>query len=124
MDQAPVIELRDVSLAFDEKQVLSRISVRVYQGETLFLLGVTGTGKSVLLKMILGLIKPDSGQVLVNGRDITPMDEDELDAFRRRMGIVFQEGALFDSLSVYENVAYRLREEGLVEEEEVERRVR
>jgi len=124
MELPPVIEIREVSLAFEEKQVLSRISFRVEQGETLFLLGVTGTGKSVLLKMILGLIKPDSGQVLVQGRDITPMQEDELDHFRRRMGIVFQEGALFDSLSVYENVAYRLREAALTQEEEIERRVR
>jgi phospholipid/cholesterol/gamma-HCH transport system ATP-binding protein len=124
MDLPPVIELREVSLAFEEKQVLSRISFRVEQGETLFLLGVTGTGKSVLLKMIVGLIKPDSGQVLVRGRDLTAMQEDELDQFRRRMGIVFQEGALFDSLSVYENVAYRLREAALTQEEEIERRVR
>jgi phospholipid/cholesterol/gamma-HCH transport system ATP-binding protein len=124
MGKPPVIELRQVSLAFDEKQVLSRISFQVDQGETLFLLGVTGTGKSLLLKLILGLIKPDSGQVLVEGQDLTPLMEDELDHYRRRMGIVFQEGALFDSLSVYENVAYRLREEGVIEEEEIERKVR
>src|SRR5208337_975686 len=124
MGNPPIIELRKVSLAFDEKQVFSNISFRVEQGETLFLLGVTGTGKSVLLKLILGLIKPESGQVLVEGRDLTPLPEEQLDAFRRRMGIVFQEGALFDSLSVYENVAYRLREEGVVQEEEIERRVR
>jgi len=124
MGTPPVIELRQVSLAFDEKQVLSQISFRVDQGETLFLLGVTGTGKSMLLKLILGLIKPDSGQVLVQGRDLTPLPEEELDQFRRRMGIVFQEGALFDSLSVYENVAYRLREDGIIPEEETERRVR
>ncbi len=124
MDKPPVIELRDVSLTHEDKQVLSRISFRVEQGETLFLLGVTGAGKSVLLKMIMGLIKPGSGQVLIHGRDITPMNEDELDQIRRRMGIVFQEGALFDSLSVYENVAYRLREEGLGPEAEVERRIR
>jgi phospholipid/cholesterol/gamma-HCH transport system ATP-binding protein len=124
MDKPPVIEFREVSLTFDEKQVLSRISFRVVQGETLFLLGVTGAGKSVLLKLVLGLIKPDSGQVLVQGRDLTPLPEEELDPFRRRMGIVFQEGALFDSLSVYENVAYRLREDGLIPEEEIERRVR
>jgi len=124
MGKPPVIELREVSLTLDEKQVLSRISFRVDQGETLFLLGVTGSGKSVLLKLILGLIKPDSGQVLVEGRDLAPMPEEELDQFRRRMGIVFQEGALFDSLSVYENVAYRLREDGLTQEEEIEGRVR
>jgi phospholipid/cholesterol/gamma-HCH transport system ATP-binding protein len=124
MGKPPVIEFRQVSLAFDEKQVLSNISFRVDQEETLFLLGVTGTGKSVLLKLILGLIKPDSGQVLALGRDLTPISEEQLDPIRRRMGIVFQEGALFDSLSVHENVAYRLREEGPVREEEIERRVR
>jgi phospholipid/cholesterol/gamma-HCH transport system ATP-binding protein len=124
MGNPPIIELREVSLAFDEKQVLSSLSFHVDQGETLFLLGVTGAGKSVLLKLILGLIKPDSGQVLVEGRNLTPLTEEQLDAFRRRMGIVFQEGALFDSLSVYENVAYRLREEGVTQEEETERRVR
>jgi phospholipid/cholesterol/gamma-HCH transport system ATP-binding protein len=96
----------------------------VDEGETLFLLGETGAGKSVLLKLILGLIKPDSGQVLVHGRDLAPLTEDERDQIRRRMGIVFQEGALFDSLSVYENVAYRLREGGLRQEEEIEGRVR
>jgi phospholipid/cholesterol/gamma-HCH transport system ATP-binding protein len=124
MGKPPVIELREVSLNFDEKQVLSRISFRVDLGETLFLLGVTGSGKSLILKLILGLIKPDSGQVLVEGRDLAPLPEEEFDQFRRRMGIVFQEGALFDSLSVYENVAYRLREDGFAKEEEIERRVR
>ena len=124
MGKPPVIELREVSLNFEEKQVLSRISFRVDQGETVFLLGVTGSGKSVLLKLILGLIKPDSGQVLVEGRDLAPLPEEELDQYRRRMGIVFQEGALFDSLSVYENVAYRLREDGAAQEVEIERRVR
>ena len=124
MGKPPVIEFREISLAFDEKQVLSRISFHVDQGETLFLLGVTGTGKSTLLKLVLGLIKPDIGQVLVQGQDLTLMPEEEMDQFRRRMGIVFQEGALFDSLSVYENVAYRLREDGHITEEETERRVR
>jgi phospholipid/cholesterol/gamma-HCH transport system ATP-binding protein len=124
MGKPPAIELRQVSLAFDEKQVLSGVSFHVNQGETLFLLGVTGTGKSVLLKLILGLIKPDSGQVLVEGRNLSPLSEEQLNGIRRQMGIVFQEGALFDSLSVYENVAYRLREDGIVQEEEIERRVR
>lgn len=124
MTQAPVIELRQVSLSFDEKQVLSDISFQVGRGETLVLLGVTGSGKSVLLKLILGLLKPDSGQVLIDGQDLVPVPESRLHAFRKRMGIVFQEGALFDALSVYENVAYRLREEGVTSEAEIERRVR
>jgi len=120
----PALELRQVSLSFDEKRVLSDISFRLGKSETLILLGVTGTGKSVLLKLVLGLFKPDSGQILVEGQDIVPLAETELGAIRRRMGIVFQEDALFDSLSVYENVAYRLREEKLNDEAEVERRVR
>jgi phospholipid/cholesterol/gamma-HCH transport system ATP-binding protein len=123
---APVraIELRHVSLAFDQKQVLVDLSFNVATGETLFLLGATGTGKSVLLKIMLGLMKPDAGQVLINGRDLVPLSEAELPPLRRQMGIVFQEGALFDSLDVYENVCYRLREEKVRDEAEIERRVR
>src|SRR5712692_5506810 len=120
----PALELRQVSLSFDDKHVLSDISFRLGRGETLILFGITGAGKSVLLKLILGLLKPDSGQILVEGQNIVPLRETELGAIRSRMGIVFQEDALFDSLSVYENVAYRLREEKLNDEAEVERRVR
>ncbi len=124
MSLTPAIELRHVSLSFDEKLVLSDVSFRVARGETLVLLGVTGAGKSVLLKLTLGLFKPDSGQILIEGQDLAPLPETELSPFRRRMGIVFQEGALFDSLSVYENVAYRLREQGDKEETRIEQRVR
>jgi phospholipid/cholesterol/gamma-HCH transport system ATP-binding protein len=113
-----------VSLSFDAKVVLSDISLEVGRRETLVLLGVTGAGKSVLLKLILGLLKPDAGEILVEGQDLVPLPETELGPTRRRMGIVFQEGALFDSLSVYENVAYRLREEGVNDEVAVEQRVR
>lgn len=124
MAQTPVIELRHVSLSFEEKGVLAEVSFSLRRGETLVLLGITGSGKSVLLKLLLGLLKPDSGQVLIEGQDIAPLPESRLHAFRKRMGIVFQEGALFDSLSVLENVAYRLREEGLRDDAEIERRVR
>ncbi len=124
MPPSPSLELRNVSVWFDEKRVLSDVSFQVESGGTLVLLGVAGTGKSVLLKLILGLLKPDAGEILAEGRDIVPLRERELDGIRKRMGIVFQEGALFDSLSVHENVAYRLREEGVTDEAAIERRVR
>lgn len=124
MSLAPAIELRHVFLSFDEKHALSDVSFLVAPSGSLVLLGVTGSGKSVLLKLILGLLKPDQGEVIVEGRDVAPLSESELRPIRRRMGIVFQEGALFDSLSVYENVAYSLREEGLTDEELIQRRVR
>jgi len=121
---ASAIELRDVSLSFESKRVLTNVSFVIEAGETLFLLGVTGSGKSVLLKLLLGLLKPDRGQVLIEGEDLVPLSEASLAPLRRGMGIVFQEGALFDSLSVYENVAYRLREEHLGDEAAIAQRVR
>src|SRR3990172_3644380 len=95
---SPELELRHVSISFEANLVLDDVSFTVNRGETIVLLGVTGSGKSVLLKVILGLLKPDSGQVLVSGQDMTPLSETELYPFRQRMGMVFQEGALFDSL--------------------------
>jgi len=124
MSAAPAIELRNVSLSFESKRVLAGVSFALGAGETLFLLGVTGSGKSVLLKLMMGLLKPDGGQVLIDGQDLVPLSEASLQPLRRRMGIVFQEGALFDSLSVFENVAYRLREEHLRDEAAIEQRVR
>lgn len=124
MSSHPAIELKNVSLSFEEKRVLAGVSFSVGAGETLFLLGVTGSGKSVLLKLMLGLLKPDEGRVYVDGQDLVLLPEEKLHPIRRRMGIVFQEGALFDSLSVLENVAYRLREEGLDDEATIEQRVR
>jgi phospholipid/cholesterol/gamma-HCH transport system ATP-binding protein len=118
------VELRNVSLSFDGKQVLEGISLEVAPGATTVLMGVTGAGKSVLLKLMLGLLKPDAGEVLIGGENIVPLGESALDRFRRRMGIVFQEGALFDSLSVYENVSYRLREDATLEEGAIEQSVR
>lgn len=120
----PALEFRNITLSFDEKPVLSNISFQIDHGGTLILLGAAGTGKSVLLKLIAGLLKPDSGEILVDGKDMAPLSEAQLRPMRKLMGMVFQEGALFDSLSVYENVAYPLREAGETREENIERRVR
>ncbi|HXF42321.1 MAG TPA: ATP-binding cassette domain-containing protein [Pyrinomonadaceae bacterium] len=119
----PVIEFRDVTLAFDDKKVLDGISFSVRRGETKIILGRSGGGKSTIIRLILGLIKPDAGQIFIDGQDITPLTEEEMMAVRQKIGMVFQEGALFDSLSVYENVAYRLREQN-VEESQIEHEVR
>jgi len=119
----PAIEFRDVDLAFDDRQVLNRLSFRVMKGETKIILGGSGGGKSTIIKLVLGLLKPDSGQVLVDGEDVTNYNEVQMMSVRKKIGMVFQEGALFDSLSVYDNVAYRLHEQGVLEDE-VEREVR
>src|SRR5258708_7427018 len=117
------IEFEDVSIAFDEKVVLDGVSFQLPRGETKALFGVAGSGKSTLLKLAMGLMQPDSGRILMLGEEVTRMSEQELFELRRRVGIVFQESALFDSLKVYENVAFRLMEEG-ISAEEIERRVR
>ena len=117
------IEFDKVSIAFDEKVVLDGISFQLSHGETKAIFGVAGSGKSTLLKLAMGLLRPDSGRIFVLGEEITHMSEQQLFELRRRVGIVFQESALFDSLKVYENVAFRLVEEK-ISSEEVERRVR
>jgi phospholipid/cholesterol/gamma-HCH transport system ATP-binding protein len=118
----PVIEFRNVDLAFDDQVILDKVSFCVQRGETRFVLGGSGTGKSTIINLILGLLKPDGGQILVEGEDITDYDDVQLMRIRKNIGMVFQEGALFDSLSVYDNVAYRLHELG-VDEDEVEHEV-
>ncbi len=117
------IEFENVSIAFDEKVVLDGISFRLPHGETKALFGVAGSGKSILLKLAIGLLRPDSGRIIVLGEEVTTMSEEELFDLRRRVGIVFQESALFDSLKVWENVAFRLMEEN-IPFDEIERRVR
>ncbi|HEV2800356.1 MAG TPA: ATP-binding cassette domain-containing protein [Pyrinomonadaceae bacterium] len=119
----PAIEFRDVHLSFDDRKVLNGLSFKVAKGETKIILGGSGGGKSTVIKLVLGLLKPDSGRILVNGEDITDYTEAEMMRVRKNFGMVFQEGALFDSLSVYENVAYRLHEQG-IPEDEVEQEVR
>ncbi len=117
-----VISFEDVSLAFENKHVLNGVSFQLHRGKTKVLFGVAGSGKSTLLKLALGLLRPDAGRIFVLGQEVTAMTEFELFSLRRRVGIVFQESALFDSLTVEENVAYRLLEEHL-DPEEISRRV-
>ncbi|MGH9881316.1 MAG: ABC transporter ATP-binding protein [Pyrinomonadaceae bacterium] len=119
----PAVEFRSVHFSFDEQKVLDGVSFIVMRGEIKIILSGSGGGKSTILKLILGLLKPDGGQVLIDGEDITDFDESQLKPVRDKIGMVFQEGGLFDSLSVHDNVAYRLHEEG-VPEEDVEREVR
>lgn len=111
------IEFRNVSFSYDDKEVLKDLSFKLARGEIKIILSGSGGGKSTILKLILGLLKPDAGQIFIEGKDITPLDETELQQVRDRMGMVFQEGALFDSLSVYENVAFRLQEREMPEED-------
>jgi phospholipid/cholesterol/gamma-HCH transport system ATP-binding protein len=119
----PAIEFKDVSIAFDEKVVLDGVSFQLPHGETKALFGVAGSGKSILLKLAVGLLRPDSGSIRVLGQEVTKMSEEELFQVRRHVGIVFQESALFDSLKVWENVGFSLIEEK-APDDEVERRVR
>jgi phospholipid/cholesterol/gamma-HCH transport system ATP-binding protein len=119
----PVISFRDVHLAFD-RPVLRGLSFDLHPGSTTIILGGSGSGKTTVLRLILGLLKPDSGSIRVEGRDIGGLTEEELRPVRLRLGMVFQEGALFDSLSVAENVGYRLEEDALLAEEEIEAQVR
>lgn len=120
----PAVVFESVELSFENNDVLRGVSFQVPRGETKAIFGVAGAGKSTILKLVLGLLKPDSGHIYVLGEEVTQMREEDLFELRRRIGIVFQEGALFDSLTVRENVAFRLIEEGGVAESEIEQRVR
>lgn len=117
------LELTDVSLAFDEP-ILENISFSAREGETIVVVGESGTGKSTILKLLLRLLVPDKGSVCIDGQDITRLTFDEALEVRQKMGMVFQGAALFDSMTVYENVAYPLREHTELEEDEIEARVR
>lgn len=117
------IIFEDVAISFEDLQVLNGVSFELKRGETKVLLGIAGSGKSTILKLCLGLMKPDRGRIYVLGHDVTSMSEEQLFDLRSKVGIVFQESALFDSLNVRDNVAFRMLEEKLPEEE-IERRVR
>jgi phospholipid/cholesterol/gamma-HCH transport system ATP-binding protein len=121
---ANAIAFEDVHIEFEENEVLRGISFCLPFGETKALFGVAGSGKSTILKLALGLLKPDSGRILVLGNDVTQTREEDLFALRAKIGMVFQESALFDSLTVRENVAYRLIEEHGFEDRDIEHRVR
>jgi phospholipid/cholesterol/gamma-HCH transport system ATP-binding protein len=118
-----MISLRHVYKAFGEKQVLVDMSMEIARGESVVIVGGSGTGKSVTLKHIIGLLKPDSGDVIIDDQDIVHMKPVELNQFRRRFGMAFQEGALFDSMSVFENIAFPLRRHTKMTEEEIHARV-
>jgi phospholipid/cholesterol/gamma-HCH transport system ATP-binding protein len=119
----PIIVFDNVSLAFDDKEILRDISFTLKTGHTKIFLGASGAGKSTILRLILGLLKPDAGHIFVNGERVDNMREDDLMKVRADLGMVFQEGALFDSLTVRENVGYKLFEESDLPLDEVNRRV-
>ncbi|MBT3785613.1 ABC transporter ATP-binding protein [bacterium] len=119
----PVIRLENVYKSFGDKHVLQGVSLEIYKGETFVILGPSGCGKSVTLKIITGLLEPDAGEVFVDGRDILRIKEPELNEIRRQMGMLFQNAALFDSLTVAENVGFGLNQMGTMDPEEIARRV-
>ncbi|MBI4224598.1 MAG: ABC transporter ATP-binding protein [Deltaproteobacteria bacterium] len=120
----PLIRFEDVHMAFGRHKVLRGMDLTIYEGETITIIGGSGSGKSVTLKLLLGVLKPDRGRIFFENRDVTAMREKELIAMRKTIGMLFQGSALFDSLTVKENVAYPLREHFDYSEEELDRRVR
>jgi phospholipid/cholesterol/gamma-HCH transport system ATP-binding protein len=117
------IEFRDVSKSFDDRLVLDHVNFFVDPGETCVIMGRSGVGKSVALKHILGFLKPDDGRIIIKGEDITDWTEDQLIQVRRRVTMVFQSGALFDSLTVGENIAFPMTDGGLLEPDQIDARV-
>jgi len=111
-----IIELKDVYKKFGTRQILSGVSLKVYRGETLAIVGGSGCGKSTVLRHMTGAIRPDSGSVFMKGQNLAELDEDKLDDFRKKFGVLYQSGALFDSLSVKENVCMPLREHTKLDE--------
>lgn len=120
----PIIELKHVSMAFRDRRVLDDVSLEVYPGEILVVIGPSGAGKSTLLRLIIGLLKPTTGEIWVDGREVTGLGEEELNNIRRNMGMVFQYSALFDSMTVGENVAFGLRQHTRTPEDEILRIIR
>ncbi len=121
MNARPVIQLIDVRKSFGSQEVLRGVNLSVVEGKTTVIVGGSGQGKSLILKHILGLVKPDSGQVLVYGKDLSRISGRELQEIRMNFGVLFQNAALFDSMTVYDNVALPLRERTRLSEEEIRR---
>jgi phospholipid/cholesterol/gamma-HCH transport system ATP-binding protein len=120
----PIISLRKLHIAFGQKDVIKDLDLDVFPGETLAIIGPSGSGKSTILRVLIGLLKPSGGQVLVEGQDVTSFTEDQWNELRKKMGMVFQYSALFDFLTVGENVAFGLRQHLHLSEEEIQQRVR
>jgi phospholipid/cholesterol/gamma-HCH transport system ATP-binding protein len=120
---APIVEFHDVCKSFGRKVVLDHVDLTIFRGEVLVILGGSGTGKSVSLRQMNGLDHPDAGRVVLDGEDITDLAEEELGGVRRKVGMLFQSGALFDSMTVFENVAFALREHTKMNEDEISARV-
>ena len=117
----PKIQLIDVYKKFNNHQVLNGVNLSIEQGETMVVIGGSGSGKSVMMKHVIGLLQPDSGQVLIDGQDMSAMPEAQLSEFRKKFGMLFQYAALFDSMTVWENVGFALLEHGKMKEAEVRR---
>ena len=122
-NKEPMIKIRQLKIAFGDKLVLNDLDLDVYEGETLAVIGPSGTGKSTVIKVLTGLLPPTSGSVVIDGQETSGYSEEEWDVLRRRMGVVFQYSALFDFLSVGENVAFGLRRYFKLGEEEIQERV-
>lgn len=118
------LEVSELSKSFGERTILNNISFKIPRGQIVFFLGQSGTGKSVLLKNIVGLMKPEIGKILINGEDITKLSESELLRVRKNCGLVFQQPALFDSLSIYENLAFGLRKLTQLQESEIQQKAK
>ena len=120
----PMIELKNVSMAFKERRILDNLSLQVQPGEILVVIGPSGAGKSTLLRLMIGLLKPIFGEIWVDGHEISQLDEDELNLIRRNMGMVFQYSALFDSMTVGDNVAFGIRQHTAMPEDQILRVIR
>ena len=121
--RSAIINFQDVSLSFDKRRILHNISMKVLAGQTVVIVGASGSGKTTILRLILGLIHPDSGRIQIEGQEIVGLTEEQMTGIRAAMALVFQGAALFDSLTVGENVGYRLWEQGVMEEAAIEQRV-